>query len=168
MRSSHSFRSAQPHSVFQRRPTSSNEPDDASRAAARSASSGRRRSSYGLPGLAWLVRALGREAQLNALLAEGPDVPWTHAARAVASGDSLGAASILADVGSRPDEAYARLRAAHELAAAGRKGEAEACLDAALAFYESVSAITFLREGEALRARLAESATSRDSTASAG
>jgi class 3 adenylate cyclase/tetratricopeptide (TPR) repeat protein len=122
---------------------------------------------YGLPGLAWLARALGRDAQLTALLAEGPDVPWTNAARAVASGDSMGAAGILAEIGSRPDEAYARLRAAHELVAAGREEEAEALVDAALAFYETVGAITFLREGEALRARIAGSATPRDTTASA-
>jgi class 3 adenylate cyclase/tetratricopeptide (TPR) repeat protein len=124
--------------------------------------------SYGLPGLAWLARALGRDAQLTALLAEGPPVPWTNAARAVATGDSMGAAGILAEIGSKPDEAYARLRAAHELVGAGREEEAEAWLDAALAFYETVGAITFLREGGALRAELAGGATPRDTKASAG
>jgi tetratricopeptide (TPR) repeat protein len=105
---------------------------------------------FELPDLAWISRILERGARLIELLAEAPEVPWTRAAAAIASGDSLTAASILADIGSRPDEAYARLRAAQELAADGRRAEADEQLGKALAFYRSVAAARYVREGEAL------------------
>ena len=52
----------------------------------------------------------------------------------------------------KPDEAYARLCAAESLAARGRRAEADEELHAALAFYRSVGATRFIREGEALLA----------------
>ena len=65
------------------------------------------------------------------------------------------AAELYAQIGSQLDEADARLRAAERLAAAGRRGEADAQLEQALAFYRSVGATRYVGEGEAL---LAESA----------
>jgi class 3 adenylate cyclase len=61
--------------------------------------------------------------------------PWLAAARALAGGDPLAAAAAYADIGSRPDEADARLAAARRLAAAGRADEAAAQLAAARAFH---------------------------------
>jgi tetratricopeptide (TPR) repeat protein len=63
-----------------------------------------------------------------------PRSPWLDAARALAAGDPLTAAATYAAIGSRPDEADARLFAARMLAAQGRPGEAEAQLAAARAF----------------------------------
>jgi hypothetical protein len=56
-------------------------------------------------------------------------------------------------MGSLPDEAYARLRAAETLAAAGRRDEGGEELERALEFYRRVGAVRYLREAEALLAR---------------
>ena len=68
------------------------------------------------------------------------------AARAYAEGDFETAAATYARIGSRPDAAYANLR----LAASRR--DADAPLEEALAFYRSVGATRYIREGEALLA----------------
>ncbi len=78
--------------------------------------------------------------------------PWADAARAVLSGDLAAAADICAAMGSLVDEADARLRAARALVEAGRRAEADAHLQRALAFYRSVGATRYLRQGEALLA----------------
>jgi class 3 adenylate cyclase len=64
-----------------------------------------------------------------------PPSPWLEAARALVAGDPLRAAGGYAAIGSRPDEADARLAAARQLTAAGRAEEAQAQLAAARAFY---------------------------------
>jgi hypothetical protein len=102
--------------------------------------------------LAWLAHVLGRESELLAVLARVPTVPWTLAARAVASGDFETAAPVLAGIGCRSGEAYTNLRAAQGLWSAGRTSQAEAHLEAALVFYREVGATHFIREGMALRA----------------
>ena len=93
-------------------------------------------------------------ADLGALVAS--DVAgtrrWTDAARLMVSGDFVAAADIYATIGSLPDEADARLRAARALVEAGRRPEADAQLQRALAFYRSVGATRYLRQGEALLA----------------
>ena len=109
----------------------------------------------GIIEFAGLTRDLGRETELLAILETAPEVPWVVAARAIASGDWERAANVLAEIECRPGEAYARLRAAEEYAAAGRTSEAEAHLEAALEFYRAVEATHFIRQGEALRATLA-------------
>jgi tetratricopeptide (TPR) repeat protein len=63
-----------------------------------------------------------------------PRSPWLDAARALAAGDPLAAAATYAAIGSRPDEADARLAAARMLVAKGRPGEAGDQLAAARAF----------------------------------
>ncbi|MBA3432565.1 MAG: AAA family ATPase [Actinobacteria bacterium] len=108
----------------------------------------------GIIELAWFARELGRESELLMILASAPAVPWALAARAVASRDFQRAAAVLAEIGFRPGEAYTRLRAAQELAGAGKTAEAEGHLEAALAFYREVGATHFIREGEALRVTL--------------
>ena len=66
--------------------------------------------------------------------------------RVRARGDLFG------EIGSLPDEALARLRAAEKLVAAGRHAEADEQLARALAFWRSVRATRYIREGEALLA----------------
>jgi class 3 adenylate cyclase/tetratricopeptide (TPR) repeat protein len=66
-----------------------------------------------------------------------PPSPWLDAARALAAGDPLAAADRYAAIGSRPDEADARLAAARRLAGLGRRAEAQAQEAAARAFLAS-------------------------------
>jgi tetratricopeptide (TPR) repeat protein len=68
-----------------------------------------------------------------------PPSPWLEAARALAAGDPLAAADRYAAIGSRPDEADARLAAARLLASQGRPTEAGAQLAAARAFLASAT-----------------------------
>jgi hypothetical protein len=90
------------------------------------------------------VTALGYPAEaLDAAISSR----WLEAARAFVAGDARQAAEIYAKIGSRPDEAEARLEAARRLPAAHREAE----LEAALAFYREVGAIAYLNEAEALR-----------------
>jgi class 3 adenylate cyclase/tetratricopeptide (TPR) repeat protein len=105
-----------------------------------------------LPYLAWAMCLLGRGDELLAALEVAPLSRWIDLARAFASGDLRRAADLSAEMEMNPDEAYARLRAAESYAAQGRRAEADEQLHAALAFYRSVGATRFIREGEALLA----------------
>jgi class 3 adenylate cyclase/tetratricopeptide (TPR) repeat protein len=78
--------------------------------------------------------------------------PWFEAAVACASGDFRGAADVYAGIGALPDEASARLRAAEGLVREDRRAEADVELKQALAFWRSVGATAYVREGEALLA----------------
>ena len=95
---------------------------------------------------------LGRGPELAALLAGLEPTPWLAGARAIAEGDPERAAAVYAGIGSLPDEALARLRAAARLTAAGHPAAAAPHLDRALAFYRSVGARALTREAEALLA----------------
>jgi class 3 adenylate cyclase/predicted ATPase len=77
---------------------------------------------------------------------------WRSVAGAVLQGRLVDVADRLAELGLKPDEAHARLRAARELVAEGRRPEADEQLGRALAFYRSVGAGRYVREGEALLA----------------
>jgi class 3 adenylate cyclase len=88
-----------------------------------------------------------------------PPSPWLEAARALLAGDPGRAAEVYAAVGSRPDEAAARLAAAGQAAAAGRGAAAGAELAAAAAFYREAGAGAGPAAAEALRARLAGAGT---------
>jgi len=101
--------------------------------------------------LAVVLLDLGRAAELVELAATvASPTPWLLAAAAMAAGDFEGAADRYAELGSLPDEASARLRAAGKLLATGRPAEGNAQLRQALAFYRRVRATACLREGEAL------------------
>jgi class 3 adenylate cyclase/tetratricopeptide (TPR) repeat protein len=102
--------------------------------------------------IAWVLRASGREGQLLSALEHATPSRFVDVARAIASGDLRAAADQFATMGLKPPEAYARLRAAEKLSAAGRRAEADEQLHAALAFYRSVGATRYVREGEALLA----------------
>jgi tetratricopeptide (TPR) repeat protein len=103
--------------------------------------------------LAVVMEALGRGPEFLARASTlGAPTPWLEAATLWADGELSRAADLLGDIRSLPDEALARLRAADQLVAAGRRAEADEQLGRALAFFRSVGASRYIREGEALLA----------------
>ncbi len=103
--------------------------------------------------VAWLALKFGREADVARLLArEKFELLWHRVAQAVVAGEFREAADLLTGMESAPQEAFYRLRAAEQLVAEGRRAEADQELQAALAFYRSVGATRYVREGEALLA----------------
>jgi tetratricopeptide (TPR) repeat protein len=80
---------------------------------------------------------------------------WVAAGRTALELRFLEAAEMCASMPFRPAEAHLRLRAAEQLLAEGRRGEADEQLGKALAFWRSVGAIRYLREGEGLLAATA-------------
>jgi len=94
-----------------------------------------------------VLRELGYEPEvLDGVVSS----PWLAAARAMVADDPLRAAGIYAAIGSRPDEAVARQRAARRLLETRRPAEAEAQLDRALAFWREVGASAQLRAAASL------------------
>jgi len=103
--------------------------------------------------IAWMVAPLGRrDAFLAAVERIGRQSRWLDAAKAIADDDFEGAADLFGEIGTAPNEALARLRAAQRLVEQSRRGEADAHLQKALAFFRSVGATRYIREGEALLA----------------
>jgi class 3 adenylate cyclase len=101
--------------------------------------------------LAWVALAFGRATEVLAVVGREPfQSPWIQAARAVAADDLRTAADILGSLDALPEEAFYRLRAADQLVSNGRRAEADEQLTPALAFYRSVGATRYVREGEAL------------------
>ena len=98
------------------------------------------------------LRAIGANGDLVAAWESPFSTPWLEAALAFDSGDFAGAAQQYADIGSLPDEAYARLCEAERLVRTGRRSEADSALQHALAFWRSVGGTAYVREGEALMA----------------
>jgi class 3 adenylate cyclase len=105
-----------------------------------------------LPLLASAARELGVSEELLAALAEARSTRWTEAVRAYCQANYTGAAELLQQTGSRPAEAEARLRAAEQLVAEGRRAEADEQLQQALAFYRPVGATRYVGECELLLA----------------
>jgi class 3 adenylate cyclase/tetratricopeptide (TPR) repeat protein len=104
----------------------------------------------------WAFRELGRGREFGeALERSRAQTPWHDAARLVVAGDLAAAAERYAEIGSVPDEAYARLRAAGELVRSGRRAEADGQLRLALPVLTHLGATAWAAEAEAL---LAESA----------
>jgi class 3 adenylate cyclase/tetratricopeptide (TPR) repeat protein len=109
-----------------------------------------------LHSLAWVAQKLGRsEEVLAAVEDERLEAPWLLAARAITAGDFARAADIFGAMGDASLEAFYRLRAAEALLGKGRRAEADEELRPALAFYRSVEATRYVREGEALLAATA-------------
>jgi class 3 adenylate cyclase len=109
------------------------------------------------PASAWIVdlalalHELGRAPELLAATdAVAARTGWLEAVTAFADGDPRAAAERFARIGSLPDEALARLRAAEALAAAGNRAEAHAELERAVAFHRRVGATRHLDEAAAL------------------
>jgi tetratricopeptide (TPR) repeat protein len=103
-----------------------------------------------LPAFASAAVRLGLRGELVDALAGYPESRWTEAVAAYLAGDFAAAAEILDQAGGKPDAAEARLRAAEQLAALGRRDEADEQLERALAFWRSVGATRYIREAESL------------------
>jgi len=95
---------------------------------------------------------VGLAGEISTALEPHRDNPWVDAALAVVDERFSDAAARLRAIGDTAAEADMRLRAAEQHAAAGRRAEASAELDLALAFYRSVRATRYIRQGEALLA----------------
>jgi class 3 adenylate cyclase/tetratricopeptide (TPR) repeat protein len=103
--------------------------------------------------LAWVLGALDRSGDLLDAIAQATArTAWTDAAEALTRGEHLRAADMYTEIGARPLEAFTRLRAAAQLVEVGRRAEADTQLAKALAFYRTVGATRYLREGETLLA----------------
>lgn len=77
---------------------------------------------------------------------------WAAAAHEYLAGNMERAADIYARIGSRPDEAYARLRAAEQFASEGDPTRADAQRDRAMEFYRAAGAARYVRAAESLGA----------------
>jgi tetratricopeptide (TPR) repeat protein len=110
---------------------------------------------YGLFRLAITADTLHIREDVARVIGKLPDRPSVHVAVAILEGDFVRAADLSAEDGWRIDEAELRMQAAEALVAAGKRSEADMQLQKALAFYRSVGATRYLREGEALLAATA-------------
>ena len=106
----------------------------------------------GIPDGAVAAFALGRQQQFIDAAESIGGGPWLQAGIAYASGELSRAAEIFDEIGARPEEAHARLAAASQLVEAGQRSRAQSELQQALAFWRSVDATAYVREGEALLA----------------
>jgi class 3 adenylate cyclase/tetratricopeptide (TPR) repeat protein len=104
---------------------------------------------------AWLLIGLGRREELEDAIERAVQTLWHDAARKIASGDAAGAAEVYAEIGSVPDEAYARLRAADDLVRRGRRTDADAQLRLALPVFAQLGASAWQAEAESLLAKSA-------------
>jgi tetratricopeptide (TPR) repeat protein len=100
---------------------------------------------------AMLFRGLDRADELVGLLS-GAWTLWQKAAQRFVAGDLVGAAETYAEIGSLPDEAYSRLKAAEDLLAAGNRPEADRQLRLALLVFARLGATAWAAEGRALLA----------------
>jgi tetratricopeptide (TPR) repeat protein len=103
----------------------------------------------------WVVERLGYAEELRSHVERQPRTRWRTALLASLDGELESAADQFHQIGALPYEATTRQQAAEKLAAAGRPAEADAQLQLALAFWRSVGAVRYIREGEALLARTA-------------
>jgi len=105
----------------------------------------------------WVFTRLGRADEvLAALEAESRSItPWHEAARRVASGELVEAADLFAEIGSVPDEASARMKAAEAFLATGNRPAADRELGLALPAFARLGATAWTAQAESL---LAESA----------
>jgi class 3 adenylate cyclase len=110
---------------------------------------------FGLIRLALEADVLGVREEVTRVLDRLPERSSVRVAATVLEGDFGRAADISAEDGWLADEAELRLRAADALVHAGRRADADGQLQKALAFYRSVGATRFIREGEALLAATA-------------
>ena len=102
--------------------------------------------------LALVAEELGYAQELLEHLAHGPRTPWTEGAIALLQARFAEAAETYHQIGDFELEALARLRAAEELVADGRRAEADEQLQRSLAFWRSVRATRYIRQGEELLA----------------
>jgi class 3 adenylate cyclase/tetratricopeptide (TPR) repeat protein len=104
---------------------------------------------------AFVAERLARSDELRAVVEDLPLAPWRRVALAILDHEYEAAADQFHEIGAIEYEADARLRAAEQLLAEGRRAEADVQLQRSLAFWRSAGAERYIRECEAL---LAESA----------
>jgi class 3 adenylate cyclase len=102
--------------------------------------------------LPWVILDLGREADYLEQAKDAPSTLWLQAGKAVANHDFAAASAIYERIGAKGLEAIARLHAAEEAAAAGRRSEADAELAKAQPFFEAEGAKPYVRRCETLLA----------------
>jgi class 3 adenylate cyclase/tetratricopeptide (TPR) repeat protein len=101
--------------------------------------------------LAPTLAALDRGSEFEAAMGRYETMSkWVDAGLAHARGDLAGAVELYAEIGSKPEEAEARLRLAASLASAGRRHEADGELSKALAFFRMVDATARIHEAQAV------------------
>ena len=106
---------------------------------------------------AWVFRDLGLRADFVVVLeATSSESSWADAGRAIIEGRSVQAAEIIEGIGDPASAAYARLRAAEELAAERLPDAVEQGRRAA-AFYRTAGASAWLRRAEELAEGLTSS-----------
>ncbi len=98
--------------------------------------------------VAWVFFDLVRAEELREAVLDPDPIksPWNEAARAICDGDLVGAADLVERMGHTAAAAYARLRAAGPLAAAGQEAEAAAQYAQAEAFYREVGGAWYVRD----------------------
>jgi class 3 adenylate cyclase/tetratricopeptide (TPR) repeat protein len=112
--------------------------------------------SYWAMPLAVVLTELNRVSDLDALLQTRRAVTrWLDAAHAYGKHAFTESAQILEEMGALAVGAFARLRAAEAFVEEGRRAEADAELQKALAFYRGVGATAYIREAEGLFAATA-------------
>jgi hypothetical protein len=110
-------------------------------------------SSWFAPELVAVLRTLGRQGDFLPVARRATARSrWFDAAETFDSAEFGRAAELYAEIGSLPDEAYARLCAAEQLIEESRRAEADEQLERALAFWRSVGATRYIREAETLLA----------------
>jgi hypothetical protein len=100
----------------------------------------------------WTLAAAGRGSEIGAVLEQAQNLPWARAGAAFGERRSGHSRRHLRRDRSRHQEAYARMSAAQLLVEQGRRAEADEQLQRALAFYRSVGASLYVRQGESLLA----------------
>ncbi len=113
---------------------------------------GRYRATWELCDIAVALIALGRIEELRVAVDAAKETRWAEALQHYLTGEFERAAEVFAEMGAPRDEADARLRAAEKLVLEGRRSEADEQLQRALAFYRSVGATRYIRQGEELLA----------------
>jgi class 3 adenylate cyclase/tetratricopeptide (TPR) repeat protein len=103
---------------------------------------------YWTADLALAAAELRRDSDIAPSLAAARPTPWVEAARAIGEGDFLHAAELYERIGSRPDEAFARLRAGESSPGRALSPQAADGLARALEFFRSVGAVRYVAEGE--------------------
>jgi tetratricopeptide (TPR) repeat protein len=98
--------------------------------------------------VAWVFHDLGRASELRVTVLESDPIksPWNDAARAIVDGDLVRASGLMYSIGHTASAAYAHLRAADALAAAGQDSESEQHHARAESFYRKVGATGLLRD----------------------
>ena len=111
--------------------------------------------------LAWVAEMLGLAERLRPVFAADETLAevWRRPYEAVLDGDYAGAAELFEAIGCGA-KGFARLKAAEKLVAEGRRAEADAQLEKALAFFRSVGATRYIAQAEALRPAPVERRTS--------